>query len=133
MTAQAICANGRTEMPKGEPDFARQIETLTKIATHPVMLDVLKEIEQAPADRKFEIAGRLASREALEKRGLRLPDDGRVSLREFEDRSQRTVIRENVLAAPIQAEAADGGTGDGGTGDGGRGDGGTGDGGTGDR
>jgi len=92
----------------GSPDFEAQIQEMTSIATHPAMLNVLKQIEQAPPGQKFDVAKGLATREALAAAGLELPPEGRVSMREFEDKTQHAVKTEEVLAPPTITPAVSG-------------------------
>jgi hypothetical protein len=96
-------------MATDRPNLAAQIEEMTKVATNPVMLNLLKEIEAAPSGSKFDAARPLITREALAAKGLELPPEGRVSLREFEDRTQHVIKKDEMLAPPI-VPADDGGT-----------------------
>lgn len=63
----------------------RQIDEVARIASDPVMLEALGVVSGASPDGRMRVARKLASRDALAERGLNVPTDFRIALRQFED------------------------------------------------
>lgn len=74
-----------------------QIDELSKVVRHPGFQQMMHDIEEAPASQRPQVAQRLATRQALSKRGVPLPDDFRITLRWFEDADGANTLAESVL------------------------------------
>lgn len=84
-------------------ELEQHIDEVARLAAHPAMLEALAEIQAAePADR-LEVARRVADRDALAKRGLDVPPDFRIALREFEDPIETGSVTEQVISEPAAA------------------------------
>lgn len=78
-------------MHLSQAEMKRQIEQLTEIASAPETLQALKKMSDAPEDQRSRLAEELVTPKALAAKGVTMPEDIRMSLRVFEEPTNKSL------------------------------------------
>jgi hypothetical protein len=81
-------------------ELKRKAAQLAEIVTQPAVLNILKEIADAPVEERLKRAQELATVESLVGRGVSVPTDMRLTTRYFEDPDSLTRGDVRIDGAP---------------------------------
>lgn len=88
---------------------SEQIQLLSQIATLPALRNILRQIGEAPPEERLALAERIATAEALEAQGLKIPPGVKITTRYFEN--PKAVVRGEVMLKPTEEQFAEAGGG----------------------
>jgi hypothetical protein len=83
-------------------ELKRKAAQLAEIVTQPAVLNILKEIADAPAEERLKRAQELATIESLVGRGVNVPNDMRLTTRYFEEPDSLTRGDVRIDGAPSE-------------------------------